>query len=90
MGSCCSMGHCTDDLVCKDGNKIVGDYCDKNSECMTGYCELNSGSQKHTCNTVPQSDFKKIFNDVFPYISMILLLLFAGIFLIKEYSKRRI
>ena len=63
MESCCSEGHCTQDLVCKGGNKIIGDYCDKSSECNTKYCDLT----KNTCGMIPSpKDVTKL------YISMLL------------------
>ena len=37
--ACCSEGFCTHDVVCQ-GNKVNGDYCDKDSECLTRHCNM--------------------------------------------------
>lgn len=42
-GACCSDGHCTQKIVCM-GNKATGDYCDDDSECISGYCNLENSS----------------------------------------------
>ena len=34
---CCSEGFCTANVVC-DGNKVIRDYCDAHSECLSNYC----------------------------------------------------
>ncbi|CDW75788.1 UNKNOWN [Stylonychia lemnae] len=38
--SCCSEGYCTHEVICK-GNKVIGDNCDKNDECITNLCSQN-------------------------------------------------
>ncbi len=35
---CCSTGLCTEAIVCK-GNKLLGDFCDSNSECLSELCD---------------------------------------------------
>jgi hypothetical protein len=40
MTSCCSEGYCTHDIVCQ-GNKVVGDNCDTNEECISSFCFNN-------------------------------------------------
>ena len=35
---CCSSNLCTEAIVC-EGNKLLGDYCDYDSECLSELCE---------------------------------------------------
>lgn len=49
--SCCSEGQCTDEAVCR-GNKIIGDYCDQNSECIADFCQDNRCQE--TLKLVPE------------------------------------
>ena len=35
---CCSSNLCTEAIVC-EGNKLLGDYCDYNTECLSELCE---------------------------------------------------
>ena len=41
---CCSSNLCTEAIVC-EGNKLLGDYCDHNDECLSELCEQN----EHKC-----------------------------------------
>ena len=41
---CCSTGLCTEAIVCK-GNKLLGDFCDNNTECLSELCDIS----QHKC-----------------------------------------
>ena len=45
---CCSDNFCTASIVCS-GNKIVGDYCDNSTECLSQAC-LENKCQMLTAN----------------------------------------
>ena len=35
---CCSSNLCTEAIVC-EGNKLLGDYCDTDTECLSELCD---------------------------------------------------
>ena len=37
MTGCCSEGYCTHEIVCH-GNKVAGDVCSLNEECISSFC----------------------------------------------------
>lgn len=37
MTGCCSEGYCTHEIVC-EGNKVAGEFCDRNEECISEFC----------------------------------------------------
>ena len=41
---CCSSNLCTEAIVC-EGNKLQGDYCDADSECLSELCDYST----HKC-----------------------------------------
>lgn len=43
--NCCGDGHCVNDVIC-EGNKVNGDYCDNNYECVSELCEKNQCKSK--------------------------------------------
>lgn len=38
------MGYCTHQIVCDEGSKGIGDYCDRSKECLSEIC-LNNQCQ---------------------------------------------
>ena len=38
---CCSSNICTEAIVC-EGNKLLGDYCDHNGECLSELCDTTN------------------------------------------------
>lgn len=49
MTPCCSFGYCTQQSVC-DGNKLNGDVCKSDTECLSGFCN----KQGAFCQTRPE------------------------------------
>lgn len=49
FSACCSEGYCTHEVVCQ-GNKVNGDYCDQDEECLTRYCDI----EFHNCAVRPE------------------------------------
>lgn len=44
-GNCCSEKQCTDSQVCNN-NKVMGDYCESSSECISNYCFSNECAEE--------------------------------------------
>lgn len=53
---CCSQNLCTEAIVCK-GNKLIGDFCDQDSECLTEFCSTS----EHKCISQERAEKGSIF-----------------------------
>lgn len=55
---CCSSNLCTEAIVC-EGNKLLGDYCDHDTECLSEMCDIHSNK----CITFERTQMEPVLTD---------------------------
>jgi hypothetical protein len=76
---CCSEGFCADEKICY-GNKVKGDYCDANTECMTVFCKNTECTEEEV--------FLKSNNIMIIIVIVIIIILFCATCSYYSYKDR--